>query len=77
MTRRARSALLFALALATWSLVPAVRPAPTAAAGVTLYVDGKHGSDTNDGLSWGEALKTINHAARQLPNGGAAAGWNR
>ncbi len=75
MKRRARSALLLALALTAWTVAPAVRPAPTAAAGVTLYVDGKHGSDNNDGRSWGDAYKTINHAARRVPRGTAAAGW--
>ena len=75
MTRRARSALLLALALTAWTVAPAVRPAPAAAAGVTLYVDGKHGSDSNGGRSWGDAYKTINYAARRVPNGVAAAGW--
>lgn len=75
MTRRARSALLIALALTAWTVAPAVRPAQTAAAGVTLFVDGKHGSDSNGGRSWGDAYKTINYAARRVPNGIAAAGW--
>ncbi|HEX2193672.1 MAG TPA: right-handed parallel beta-helix repeat-containing protein [Candidatus Limnocylindria bacterium] len=53
----------------------AALPQPASAAGVTLYVDGKHGHDGNNGRSWGEAYKTINHAARQVPRGTAAAGW--
>jgi hypothetical protein len=75
MTRRARPALLLAVALTAWSLAPALRPTTAAAAGVTLFVDGKHGSDNNGGRSWSDAYKTINYAARRVPNGSAAAGW--
>ena len=75
MTRHARSVLLPALLLVAWTVVPAVNPPSAAAAGVTLYVDGKHGSDNNDGRSWNEAFKTINYAARRVPSDSAAAGW--
>lgn len=51
-------------------------PVPAAlAAGNTFYVDGKYGSDSNDGLSPRTAFKTIAHAANSLPKGTAAAGW--
>ena len=66
--------LSLALSLA-FLAVPVVPATPATAAGVTLFVDGKHGSDKNDGRSWGEAFKTINHAARKIPHGTAAAGW--
>lgn len=50
-----------------------VVPQSASAAG-TLYVDGKHGSDTNSGTSWGSAFKTINKAAQKVPHG-AVGGW--
>jgi hypothetical protein len=43
--------------------------------GTTLYVDGKHGSDADSGLSMSSALKTIAEAARRIPGGDAGAGW--
>lgn len=49
---------------------------PVMAVGTTLYVDGKHGNDNNSGLSWNDALRTINRAARKVPRGQAAAGWS-
>src|SRR5687767_11536637 len=63
-----------ALVLVT-SAVLAGLPPTTRAAGVTLYVDGKHGSDRDSGRTWDEALKTIQAAARKLPHDRQAAGW--
>src|SRR5262245_44536333 len=62
-------AALFAAAL---TAMP--HPQSAAAAGITLYVDGKHGDDGNSGLSWGNAFRTINRAARKIPRG-QGAGW--
>jgi hypothetical protein len=45
------------------------------AAGGSLYVDGKTGSDSNGGHSAGDAFKTIYKAAAMIPHGSAAAGW--
>ena len=53
----------------------AMAPQPASAAGTTLYVDGKHGDDGNDGRSWNEAYETVNRAAREVPHRGSAAGW--
>jgi hypothetical protein len=64
---------LAAVLAAGMTALPA--PARAVAVGTTLYVDGKHGADDNTGLSWGEALRTINRAARKVPRGQAAAGW--
>lgn len=64
----------FAVLLAVGMTVLPATP-PAAAAGTTLYVDGKHGNDDNSGLSWGAAFRTINRAARKIPRGQAAAGW--
>ena len=74
-TRRARFALFSAVLLVAWTALPALDPPLAAAAGGTIYVDGKHGSDNNDGQSWAEAYKTINYAARHVPSESAAAGW--
>jgi hypothetical protein len=75
MPRRVRIlALAPALVLVT-SAVLAGLPPTTRAAGVTLYVDGKHGSDRSSGRTWDEALKTIQAAARKLPHDRQAAGW--
>jgi hypothetical protein len=53
-----------------------VGPASVSAfSATTLYVDGKHGNDTNSGLSWSQAFRTINRAAREIPHDAAAAGW--
>jgi hypothetical protein len=46
-----------------------------AASGGTYYVDGKTGSDSNNGLSPTSAFKTIHQAASKIPTGSAAAGW--
>lgn len=73
--RRAPTLLVLAALLAATLAVPAAPPTPAAGAGTTLYVDGKHGNDGNDGRSWGEAYRTINKAAREVPRGTAAAGW--
>jgi hypothetical protein len=50
-------------------------PAHAVAAGGVLYVDGKTGSDSNDGLTPATALKTISRAASGLPDSSGAAGW--
>jgi hypothetical protein len=68
--------LMLALAMLLGPAAGAVTlPAPARAAAQTLYVDGKHGSDGNSGLSWNDALKTINRAARKVPDLASAAGW--
>ena len=68
-----RRKLLVGMSLA---LLAGAAMAPAAgAAGGTLYVDGKNGSNTNSGLSWGSALKTIYAASSKVPREGAAAGW--
>jgi hypothetical protein len=72
MTTPMRALILAALIACSAALVTA--PAPAAAAGSTLYVDGKNGSDSNSGTSWGAALKTISKAASKLPAGASAAG---
>lgn len=68
--RRTRLALLLSAGL----LVGLFGPLPVAAAGTTLYVDGKTGNDANSGLSAGAAFKTIAKAASTIPHG-TAAGW--
>jgi hypothetical protein len=51
-----------------------VAPAPVAAvAGGTFFVDGKHGSDGNNGTSLGSAFRTITKASLSLPAN--ASGW--
>jgi hypothetical protein len=47
---------------------------PVRAAAPTFYVDGKVGSDSNNGLSAGAAFKTIAKAAFSVPAGSAGAG---
>lgn len=50
-------------------------PSPVAAvSGGTFYVDGKNGSDGNNGTSLGSAFKTIAKASLSLPAGNAS-GW--
>ncbi len=49
-------------------------PTPVAAAGSTWYVDGKAGSDANDGRTPSNAFRTIHRAADAIPLGSAAAG---
>ena len=66
-------AVLAVLVLALVAPLGAVRQA--VAAGGTFYVDGKHGSDGNSGLSLGSAFKHIWYAASHLPASTAAAGW--
>lgn len=73
-TRSALPAIIVSV-LCAWAPVGSHVVQRAAAASATLYVDGKHGSDANSGDSWGNALRTINHAARQVPHGAAAAGW--
>jgi hypothetical protein len=68
-SRPARLAMLLALSL-LGSLVPSV-----SAAGGTYYVDGKTGSDSDDGLSPGNAFKTIAKAATEIDKRSSAAGW--
>jgi hypothetical protein len=75
-TMTSRSGLAVAVAVLLAAGMMSVVPPPRAsAAATTLYVDGKHGSDSNTGLSWAAAFRTINRAARQVPHGSAAAGW--
>ena len=71
-TRSLRVALCLVLLVVAGSA--SRRAETTAAAPTTFYVDGKHGNDDNSGLSWSEAFKTINHAARAIPRGNVA-GW--
>ena len=68
MTRNLSAAVLAISLLAVF--VPV-----TQAAGGTLYVDGKSGSDSDNGLSAASAFKTIAKAASKVPTGSAAAGW--
>lgn len=51
-----------------------VAPATVSAASVTFYVDGKTGSDADDGRTADRAFKTIARAAAALPAGSGAAG---
>lgn len=57
------------------SFAQASGAAVTQAAGRTLYVDGKTGSDANPGTSPTTAFQTIAKAAATIPKGSAAAGW--
>jgi hypothetical protein len=75
MTLRSRSVVLALAMLVAWSLGDSVTPPPAIGAGITLYVDGKHGSDSDSGLSWDHAFRTINRAARKVPRDSQAAGW--
>jgi hypothetical protein len=68
--RRIRLALLLSAGL----MAGLFGPLPVAAAGTTLYVDGKTGNDANSGLSAGAAFKTIGKAASMIPKG-SAPGW--
>ena len=67
-----RAAILVAVALASGLLTSG--PSTVSAAGGTLYVDGKNGSDANAGTTLGSPFKTIAKAALSLP-AGSAAGW--
>lgn len=74
---RVRHTVVFrhaAVAMLAGALLGAALPPAVGAAGTTYYVDGKHGSDSNSGLSAGSAFKTIAKAAGRLPAGSAAAG---
>jgi hypothetical protein len=75
MTPRARSTLLALAMLLAWGLGGYATPPPAIGAGITLYVDGKHGRDSDTGRSWDRAFRTINRAARELPRDSHAAGW--
>jgi len=76
MAARTASPYLLALAIVAALVCGSLAPmASVQAAGTTLYVDGKHGNDNDNGRSWGEAFRTINRAAREVPHGNAAAGW--
>ena len=75
MSRSMPAPALVLVAALVATAVASVSPQPAATAATTLYVDGKHGSDGNNGRSWGEAYRTINRAAREVPRGSAAAGW--
>jgi hypothetical protein len=66
---------ILARALSVAVLVAAAAAPATHAAGDTLYVDGKNGSDNASGTSPQAALKTIAEAASRVPAGSAAAGW--
>ena len=74
MTHRA-SRRLVAPVLMAGALLATAFPTAVGAAGGTFYVDGKNGSDSNDGRSAGDAFKTIAKAAAELPAGSGAAGW--
>jgi parallel beta helix pectate lyase-like protein/S-layer family protein len=63
---------LLAILVASGTLL-AARPAT--AAGGDFYVDGKTGSNSDNGLTLGTAFKTIAKAAGSLPAGSGAAGW--
>lgn len=63
------------LAIATFLLLASSAVPSALAAGGTLYVDGKTGSDANDGHTPSEAFKTIAKAASKIPTGSSAAGW--
>ncbi len=71
LSRRRIVGLLAVAAMAVGSLG---FPAVASAAGPTLYVDGKTGSDANDGRTPARAFRTIQHAADAIPKGAAAAG---
>jgi parallel beta helix pectate lyase-like protein len=68
--RRIRLALLLSAGL----VASLFGPLPVAAAGQTLYVDGKTGNDSNSGLSAAAPFKTIGRAAYWIPKG-SAPGW--
>lgn len=73
---RFRALLSLAIGLAILGTGLGAAAPASAAVSHTLYVDGKNGSDANDGTSWGEAVRSINVAARKVPRGaGKAAGW--
>lgn len=63
------------VALAAAMLLAATIAPGTSAAGTTLYVDGKNGSDRDAGTSPETALQSIEEAASRVPTGSAAAGW--
>lgn len=68
-SRTARLAMLLALLL-LGAMIPTAY-----AAGGTYYVDGKTGSDSDDGLSPSNAFKTIAKAAAEVDKKGSPAGW--
>jgi Right handed beta helix region len=70
-----RRPTVFLSALALVASLATMTAPPAAAAASTFYVDGKTGSDGNDGRSPSSAFKTIAKAAAAIPSGSAAAGW--
>lgn len=66
---------LATIALLACAVFAAAIPPAAGAASNLLYVDGKTGSDGNNGLSSTSAFKTIAKAAAALPAGSGAAGW--
>jgi hypothetical protein len=62
------------IAVLAGALLAATFAPAAGAASATYYVDGKTGSDSNNGLSASSAFKTIAKAASRLPAGSAAAG---
>lgn len=75
MTPRARSTLLALAMLLAWGLGGYATPPPAIGAGITLYVDGKHGSDSDSGRSCDSAFRTIDRAAGERPRDSHAPGW--
>ena len=67
--------LLVAVVVAVSAVGTLGVPPALLAAAPAFYVDGRQGSDANDGRSPGSAFRTISKAAAALPPGREAAGW--
>jgi len=73
--RRSSPRAIAILAVIGGLLLAGSLPTSVGAASKTLYVDGKTGSDSDDGSSPADAYRTIAKAASSLPAGSSAAGW--